>query len=345
MKESPTHIVDGEYITEWLVLGPFFPDDLNTDFLADVGGEANIQPNEGDTVNLTPRPPSLRGKGENSPPRLGEGLGERSGTTLTWKRYRAPGNHIIINLLDAVGDYTNVTAYAFCLLQSEPSPPAPLPEGEGGRGKAEIRLGSDEGVALWVNGKQVHTYPNHRTFALDKDVFEVDLKVGLNRCLIKVFRDMMLWNFAIRVTMLPENSAVLGGTITDESRKAIPNADVLLEREGLEIARTKTDEQGSYRIRLFPPVRGRYDLSATESHRGDWQFGIPLCEGEHRTLNLTLKEAVSIEGTLLMLDNATPHVAVVVQALRMSDVGCRIEKEGFKNPHSAIGSRCHDVER
>ncbi|MBM3239949.1 hypothetical protein FJZ31_26995 [Candidatus Poribacteria bacterium] len=40
----PTHPVDGEYIQEWLVLGPFFPDDLEKDFLADVGGEANINP-------------------------------------------------------------------------------------------------------------------------------------------------------------------------------------------------------------------------------------------------------------------------------------------------------------
>ena len=35
---------DGKYIREWLVLGPFFPDDLDRDFLADAGGEANIQP-------------------------------------------------------------------------------------------------------------------------------------------------------------------------------------------------------------------------------------------------------------------------------------------------------------
>ena len=47
---AQTHAVEGEYIKEWLVLGPFFPDDLETDFLADVGGEANIEPEEGDTV-------------------------------------------------------------------------------------------------------------------------------------------------------------------------------------------------------------------------------------------------------------------------------------------------------
>ncbi len=48
--KSPIHIVDREYITEWLVIGPFFPNDLETDFLTDAGGEANIHPKEGDTV-------------------------------------------------------------------------------------------------------------------------------------------------------------------------------------------------------------------------------------------------------------------------------------------------------
>ena len=48
--DVPIHPVDGEYITKWLVIGPFFKDDLDTDFLADMGGEANVYPKEGDIV-------------------------------------------------------------------------------------------------------------------------------------------------------------------------------------------------------------------------------------------------------------------------------------------------------
>ena len=40
----PTYLVDGGYIREWLVLGPFFPDDLDIDFLIDSGGEADLRP-------------------------------------------------------------------------------------------------------------------------------------------------------------------------------------------------------------------------------------------------------------------------------------------------------------
>jgi hypothetical protein len=63
--DVPTHAADGEYLREWLVLGPFFPDDLDKDFLAGVGGEANVNPKAGDTVTTA------------------------DGATLTWKRYKS----------------------------------------------------------------------------------------------------------------------------------------------------------------------------------------------------------------------------------------------------------------
>ena len=67
---TPVHPVDGEYIKEWLVLGPFFPNDLEKDFLADVGGEVNVDPKKGDTVTTA------------------------EGKTLTWKRYTSGTNTV-----------------------------------------------------------------------------------------------------------------------------------------------------------------------------------------------------------------------------------------------------------
>ncbi|MBM3242027.1 hypothetical protein FJZ31_37625, partial [Candidatus Poribacteria bacterium] len=74
---AQNHPVDGNYIRAWLVLGPFFPNDLAYDFLTGVGGEAKIEPKEGDTITTV------------------------EGTILTWKRYKAKGN--IVDLVDAVG--------------------------------------------------------------------------------------------------------------------------------------------------------------------------------------------------------------------------------------------------
>ena len=272
-----TSDVNGEYIKEWLVLGPFFPNDLDKDFLAaDVGGEAKIDPKEGDLITI-PR-----------------------GTTLTWKKYSIKGN--VINLLDAAGNHNNVTAYAFCILQSEIA------------GKAEVYLGSDDGVAVWINGKRVHNNPIDRAITLDEDVFEANLKAGSNHCLVKVSQEIWTWGFAMRVKMLQSNRSVLSGIITDELGKPLSNADVCLEQNGSEIVKTFTDTAGNYRINVYP-VNGKYDFSATSGELGNWQLGIILHEGEHQKLNLKLKKEICIEGTLLMFDNKTPHVAVPVQAI------------------------------
>ncbi len=278
-KNVPTHPIDREYIREWLVVGPFFSDDLEKDFLADVGGEANIHPQEGDTVTTA------------------------DGTSLTWKRYTAKGN--IVDLLDAIGNYEYTTAYAFCVLQCDAA------------GTAEIRLGSDDGVAVWINEKRVHNNPVGRPLTLDEDVFEVDFKAGSNDCMVKVSQLTLDWLFAMRMTMLSSNRAVLSGVIADEAGQPIPNASVRLEHDGKEIAQTTTDTTGSYRLNISP-MPGGYDLSATDGEKGEWRLDIPLREGEHQILNLTLKKAISIEGTLFMFDDTTPHVAVPVQAVKIS---------------------------
>lgn len=70
---AQTHAVDGEFITEWLLLGPFFPLDLDKDFLAGFGGETNVNPREGDAVI------------------------NAQGDTLRWKRYGSLGSIINLN--------------------------------------------------------------------------------------------------------------------------------------------------------------------------------------------------------------------------------------------------------
>jgi serine phosphatase RsbU (regulator of sigma subunit) len=164
----PIHPVDGEYIKEWLVLGPFFPDNLEKDFLVDVGGEVIIEPKEGDAVTTA------------------------QGDTLTWKRHQT--NRSIVDLLNVVGNYHNATVYAYCTLKSNVE------------GKGQILLGSDDGVAVWINGKRAHYNPAARPLFLDHDVFEVELKEGTNRCLVKVSQGIGTWSFAMRA--FPHNQPV-----------------------------------------------------------------------------------------------------------------------------------------
>ena len=144
----PTHPVDGAFIKEWLVLGPFFPEDLETDFLASTNGEALANPKPGDTVTTA------------------------EGKTLTWTVYRTEGN--IIDLQRAIGKHEAAVCYAFCLLESEQD------------GDSEIRIGSDDGVVVFLNGQRAHVQPVERSILVDEDMVTVSLRPGKNRCLVKV---------------------------------------------------------------------------------------------------------------------------------------------------------------
>lgn len=169
---APIHPVDGEYITEWLVLGPFFPNNLEKDFLVEAGGEANIEPRAGDTVTIG------------------------DGRTVTWRSYRSKGN-IIVDLLDAFGNLEHATAYAFCTLRNEVE------------GDVRIRLRHDNGTVVWINGQRVYSHSTYRELSYDEGVFEAKLKAGENRCLVKITQNVGPWGFAMRVLSRAQAAATM----------------------------------------------------------------------------------------------------------------------------------------
>ncbi len=270
---APTHPVNGQFIKEWLVLGPFFPNDLETDFLAKVGGESNLNPKEGDALTTA------------------------DGKTLTWKRYSSKTD--AVDFINAVGYYENAIAYATCAITS-PNPQT-----------VEALLRSNDFVKVWLNDQPIHA--NLKTYGAESSSFPVSLKAGINHCLLKVSQVDSGWSWNFKMRLLPKKRALISGLITDERGVPIPNVYVRLEQNESEIMRTGTDADGKYRMGVYP-VSGKYDLEAQADEKGIWQLGLSLREGEHRTLNLTLKKAISISGAVLALDD-TPHVAIPVQAV------------------------------
>jgi ligand-binding sensor domain-containing protein/serine phosphatase RsbU (regulator of sigma subunit) len=208
----PTHPVDGTFIKEWLVLGPFFPEDLETDFLASVNGETSANPRPGDTVTTA------------------------EGKTLTWTVYRSEGDRI--NLHHAVGNHQEVVCYAFCLLESDKD------------GDGEILVGSDDGVTVFFNGQRVHNQQVRRAIVVDEDKIPVSLRSGKNRCLMKVSNGLQDWELTTRV--LPSTRAVITGVITNETGNALSNATVNLWQGDNLIAKTETDTKGSYQFSVYP---------------------------------------------------------------------------------------------
>ena len=138
--------------------------------------------------------------------------------------------------------------------------------------------------------------------------------------------------------------AVLSGTVQNEAGKRLRWVNVHLKRGHETIAETQTDSSGYYHI--VASSVGAFDLYATFNTEGALREGVVLHEGKHQTVDLTLKPAISIEGTLLMLDDKTPHPAVVVQAVRppSSFLPPKLggDQEGGEGAPTAVGATLSD---
>jgi hypothetical protein len=66
--------------------------------------------------------------------------------------------------------------------------------------KAVMRLGSDDGVAVWVNGEKVHENRATRGMKADSDTAALALKAGSNRILLKISQNSQGWGFCARLT-------------------------------------------------------------------------------------------------------------------------------------------------
>lgn len=119
-------------------------------------------------------------------------------------------------------------------------------------------------------------------------------------------------------TKLPERSeidipAVISGKTVDENEQSRRTWYRLeYNREEIELGVV----YGEYRIVILHPKAGPYDLYMSSGKLGDMRLDISLCNGASLDIDFIMKEAVHIQGKLLMMDNETPHMDVTVQAVR-----------------------------
>ncbi len=79
-----------------------------------------------------------------------------------------------INIIDAIGNAQDAVAYLRAKIWS--------PQAQ----KATLQLGSDDGVKVWLNGKQIHANNAARGVTADEDKVAVSLQQGVNELLLKV---------------------------------------------------------------------------------------------------------------------------------------------------------------
>jgi len=158
----PRKVESNDFIMEWLTLGPLVVGkDIPTMFQQDyLGSEANAAPEEADIVTV-------------------------GRETLLWRRKTLrtiDGD----NLNNLFGNSENAAGYLFLYFHiNEP--------------QRTILLGSDDGVAVWLNGEQVWENPVRREWKQDEDRLGVALKKGWNRLLVKVAQNKDSWGVSVRL--------------------------------------------------------------------------------------------------------------------------------------------------
>lgn len=123
--------------------------------------------------------------------------GEAAGGQV-WKRMRSPQDivDLKIHYNNELGVFpANVVTYAFTYLYSQT------------RQDGFLWIGSDDGVRVWLNGKEVWDRPESGVHRLAEDKVPIALRPGENRLLVKVKND--LGNYAFSVAVVDEDGDTL----------------------------------------------------------------------------------------------------------------------------------------
>ena len=157
------------FITTWLVRGPFplrTLEDRTVDFLAKQGGETKVY--------------TFKTIGPISVDSL------QKSNNAVWQLFLSATYRIDFKSIFSPGD--RVAAYAAGWLKS--------PQKQ----RVLLKVGSDDGVRIWLNGKLVHDNPAQRGMQRDNDVVPVTLHKGINFLLVKIDQGGGDWRFCLRFT-------------------------------------------------------------------------------------------------------------------------------------------------
>jgi CubicO group peptidase (beta-lactamase class C family) len=163
-------VQDNVFMTRWMVLGPLpvpswageLPDQTALRKAFDNDVFTNVQVDDGKKISAV----------------------NWNGQQYEWAYVEAKGE--AVNLQNILGDSNYVICYALARIDMEKAE------------KALIGLGSDDGVKVWLNGREVHRNYIDRGLKVDDDIFEISLNEGSNQLLIKIINKQWDYGFSIR---------------------------------------------------------------------------------------------------------------------------------------------------
>lgn len=117
-----------------------------------------------------------------------EAGGEQDGVKLAWKQVSTGQNGEVIDLTGQFKPNQHVAAYAVATINVE------------AERQVKLKIGSNDGVVVWLNGLKIHTNGTLRKLTVDEDVVSATLKQGENTLLLKILQGEGTWGFSVRVT-------------------------------------------------------------------------------------------------------------------------------------------------
>lgn len=118
--------------------------------------------------------------------RLGE-VEEAEGKRHRWQKLTDVSLDGRFNLLTSFRRTENAITYAYAEVES--------PEDR----DVLFKIGSDDGVACWLNGERIHLNDAARGLTVDQDVVRARLRKGTNRVLLKIRNQSGDWGFSFRI--------------------------------------------------------------------------------------------------------------------------------------------------
>ncbi len=107
--------------------------------------------------------------------------------------------HGRVNLAGKFSPSDNVVVYGYTEIEA--------PEAR----DAELLVGSDDTIVLWVNGKKVHSFDNSRGWSFDQDKVRIKLEKGKNTLLVRCGNKSGPWEFSVAVSADASKYAFLQG--------------------------------------------------------------------------------------------------------------------------------------
>ncbi|MBN1415246.1 MAG: serine hydrolase [Bacteroidales bacterium] len=169
------------------------------------------------------------------------------GRKYEWNYTASAGETVKLNEL--LGDTNYVICYALAKIVVE----EPV--------KVLVGLGSDDGVKMWLNGREVHRNYIDRAVVVDDDIFEIYLEKGDNQLLIKILNAQYDYGFAFR--------SISGSAVSDLLLRSAETGDFDNVKTLVNYSPdySKTDKTGLNAWQLAT-IKGRADIAQYLEEKG-----------------------------------------------------------------------------